>query len=146
MRPPLLFFAAGDPKGQPRLRARALGKFAQVYNPKTADDWKLIIRHEAQKHWDGIPFDGPLAVNLTFYFDRPKAHFRANGALKPNAPLWHTHKPDRDNSDKAVLDALSQLGLWRDDCQVCDGRIKKCYRSADGVPGVMVVVKEAFYD
>ena len=51
----------------------------------------------------------------------------ANGELKPNAPKWHTDKPDRDNADKAVLDALTNLGLWGDDKQVCDGRIRKFY-------------------
>src|ERR1017187_2050534 len=110
MRPPLIFFAAALPKAQPRSKARAFGKFAQVYNPKAADEWKMIVRNEAEKAW-GIPpcrpWEGPLRVDLTFYFPRPKAHFRSNGELKPNAPRWHTGKPDRDNSDKAVLDALT---------------------------------------
>ena len=78
------------------------------------------------------PWSGPLCVDFTFYFPRPKNHFRSNGELKPSAPMWHTAKPDRDNADKSVLDALTNLGIWGDDKQVCDGRIRKLY--AGGMP------------
>lgn len=145
MRTPLLFFAAGLPKAQPRAKARAMGKFAQVYNPKTADDWKMIVRNEARRAWEASgntsPWEGPLCVNLTFYFPRPKSHFRSNGELKPNAPKWHTSAPDRDNITKAHDDAITNLGLWGDDRQVCDGRIRKLY--ADKTPGCLIEIKEA---
>ena len=150
MRPALTFFVAGLPKAQPRAKARAFGKFAQVYNPKTADDWKMIVRAESQKAWresgDLNKFEGPLCVNLTFYFPRPKGHYRSNGELKPTAPKWHTAKPDRDNSDKAILDTLTNLGIWQDDKQVCDGRIRKLYAVGVGLvntPGCFIEIKEA---
>ena len=145
MRPPLEFFVAGLPKAQPRAKARAFAGHAQTYNPKDADDWKMIVRNEAQKAW-GIPpcrpWEGPLRVDLTFYFPRPKSHFRSNGLLKPTAPKWHTGKPDRDNSDKAVLDALTNLGIWGDDKQACDGRIQKLYADSSG-PGCLIRISEA---
>jgi crossover junction endodeoxyribonuclease RusA len=144
MRPPLEFFCVGLPKPQPRAKARAFGKFAQVYNPKTSDDWKMIVRNEARAAWEQsgneTPWEGPLRVDLTFCFPRPKSHFRANGELKPNAPTWHTTKPDRDNSDKAVLDALTNLGIWHDDKQVCDGRIVKQYWTS---PGCKIRISQA---
>jgi Holliday junction resolvase RusA-like endonuclease len=145
MREPLKFFVAGLPKGQPRLKARQQAKFIQMYTPGDADDWKSIVRLEAGKAWraNGYPnqFVGPVCVNLTFYFPRPQAHYRANGLLKPNAPRWHVTKPDRDNSDKAVLDALTNLCIWTDDMQVCDGRIMKLY--ADNMYGCLIEIKEA---
>lgn len=159
MRPPLEFFCAGNPAGQPRVKATAFGGHARVYTPTTvkssdglrhehpATSWKMIVRNEAQKAWysaDGIHMSwvGPLRVDLTFFFPRPKSHFRSNGELKPNAPVWHTGKPDRDNSDKAVLDALTDLGIWGDDKQVCDGRIQKRYASAIGAPGCKIRISE----
>lgn len=148
MRTPLIFFAAGLPKAQPRAKARSMGKFAQVYNPKTADDWKMIVRNEARRAWEASgntsPWEGPLCVNLTFYFPRPKSHFRSNGELKPNAPKWHTSAPDRDNITKAHDDAITNLGLWGDDRQVCDGHIRKLY--ADRTPGCLIEIKEAIYE
>ena len=147
MRQPLNFHVAGLPKAQPRAKARAFGKFAQVYNPKTADDWKMIVRHEAKRAWmqsgNQNPWEGALRVDLAFYFPRPKNHFRSNGELKPTAPRWHTSKPDRDNSDKSVLDALTNLGIWRDDKQVSDGRIQKKYATENGFVGCVIGISEA---
>lgn len=146
MRPPLEFFVVGFPKPQPRMRARAFAGHAQTYNPNTADDWKMIVRNEAFRAWrqsgNSNGWEGPLRVDLTFYFPRPKSHFRANGELKPGASIWHTTKPDRDNSDKAVLDTLSNLGIWQDDKQVCDGRIQKRYCDG-GKPGCWIKIQEA---
>jgi len=142
MRQPLTFFVAGVPTAQPRAKARAFGGFAQVYNPKTADHWKQSVRNAALEVWPTFePWQGPLRVDLTFYFPRPKAHFRSNGAKKDAAPRWHTSKPDRDNLDKAVLDALTNLAIWADDKQVCCGQIKKLY--ADNSPGCEVTIAEA---
>lgn len=134
MRPPLSFFVAGLPIASPRARACKRGAFVSVFMPADADNWKMIVRNEARRAWHASevgfiarPWQGPLCVNLTFYFPRPKGHFNSKGMLKQNAPGWHTSKPDRDNADKAVLDALTNLGIWGDDKQVCDGRIKKIY-------------------
>jgi Holliday junction resolvase RusA-like endonuclease len=151
MRTPLKFFAIGIPKAQPRAKSCRFGKFSRVYNPAGKhDDWKMIVRAETQKAWrasgDLTPWQGPLCVNLTFYFPRPKNHFRSNGELKPNAPKWHTSKPDRDNSDKAILDTLTNLGVWGDDKQVCDGRIRKFYTYSGGPCGCEITIQEAAND
>lgn len=150
MRPPLSFFVAGLPRKSPRPRGRMQRGFVQTYVPHDADDWKTIVRVEARKAWEAAdagfivrPWEGPLCVSLTFYFPRPKSHFRVNGELKPNAPIWHTSTPDRDNLDKAVLDALTNLCIWGDDNQVCDGRIKKLYVTTGGHMGCQVEIKEA---
>ena len=161
MRPPLLFFVAGNPAGQPRIKARFTGKFTQIYTPSTivkdgfrrehpATTWKEQIRDAAREQiksalvW--VQWSGPLRVDLTFYLPRPKSHFRSNGELKPTAPKWHTAKPDRDNCDKLVLDTLTNLGFWADDKQVCDGRIRKLYAPFPANPhaptGCLIEIKE----
>jgi hypothetical protein len=86
---------------------------------------------------------GPVRVDLCFYFARPKSHFRTGkfaGVLRDDAPKWHTTKPDRDNLEKAVLDALTQVGgFWQDDSQVCAGSVTKRY----GIPcGMLVSIKD----
>lgn len=53
--------------------------------------------------------------------------------------IRHIKKPDRDNLDKAVLDALTGI-FWIDDCQVCDGRIRKRIASGDESEGVFVSI------
>jgi Holliday junction resolvase RusA-like endonuclease len=141
------FDVYGIPKAQPRPRAfaRKMGNkyVARVFEAGTAEEWKSLIAAAAKPHTPPTPILGPVCVDLTFFFPRPKSHFRTGknaGALRDDAPLWHTGKPDRDNLEKAVLDALTQLGgFWRDDSQVCDGRVVKYYRSE---PGVMVRIGE----
>jgi Holliday junction resolvase RusA-like endonuclease len=140
MRPSTSFFVTGHPKSQPRARARQFGK--GVYNPDTADGWKACIRAD----WKALQqpaWEGPLKVSLTFYFARPAAHYGTGKNalnLKPTAPLWHTKKPDRDNLDKAVMDALTNAGAWADDCQVCAGSIRKVWGP---LPGVRISISEA---
>lgn len=51
-------------------------------------------------------------------------------------------KRDRDgDGDKAVLDALTDLGMWKDDGQVFAGEILKFYHAKNAAPGCHVVIK-----
>lgn len=132
--PDLSFFVVGHPEPQPRPRACKRGRRVGVYNPTSADEWKARIIRAARASWDGQPFDGPVACELTFGFQRPKSHARMKAP-----PCWHTSKPDRDNLEKAVLDALTTAGVWGDDAQVAAGSIEK--RWSDDLPGVSVCIK-----
>lgn len=125
----LSFWVTGNPVGQPRARH---GK-GRTYDNGAADQWKLRVKEHALIAWDGMPFIGPLRVSLQFHFKRPASHYRRKGGFKPSAPVrWHTQKPDRDNLDKAVLDALTDLHLWRDDCAVCAGSVEKFWAESPG--------------
>jgi Holliday junction resolvase RusA-like endonuclease len=109
-------FASGHPKGQPRPRAFNRNGRTAVYDPGTAEGWKGQVA-SACKALEGNQHDGPLQVELSFMMPRPKEHFLKRG-LRPNAPRWFTGKPDADNLAKAVLDALTQIGAWKDDSLV----------------------------
>lgn len=144
MNPPnsISFEVLGDPKGQPRPKAFAR-KFAngavmaRVYDPGTAEGWKGQIALAAKEHCPFPPLSGPLRVDIEFRMPRPKSHYKAQSTaarlagapllLKKPAPHWHTSKPDCDNASKAVLDALTTLGFWVDDSQVCIHNVIKIY-------------------
>jgi Holliday junction resolvase RusA-like endonuclease len=141
----LKFRAVGRPVGQPRTRSTIRrgkgGKvFSGVYDPGTADDWKTIIRNAATAAWDRVPFTGPTSIIATVIFARPKSHLKRNGDVKENAPIWHIGKPDRDNIDKALLDALVDAGILADDKQVCSGGIFKVYVAPGEFPGIEVEI------
>lgn len=76
-----------------------------------------------QKHKDE-PITGPIKVNLTFYMPMPESWSGVKKRRMEGAP--HTTKPDRDNLEKGVCDALNKI-VWKDDGQVCDGRTRKFY-------------------
>lgn len=134
---PLEFIAFGIPKGQPRARACIRGKHAGMYDPGTADEWKKTVKAAALKVWDGKPFDVPLRVDISFQMPRPKSHYK-RGDLRDDAPTWFTSKPDRDNLDKAVLDALTDAGILLDDRLACCGYITKTY--ANELPCAVVSI------
>ena len=130
------FRVAGDPKPQPRPRAFSRGGSARVYDPGTAEGWKGAIALAARDSLPATPLQGPIRVNATLMFRRPKAHYIAGKperGLRPEAPVYHTSKPDRDNCEKALLDCLTQLRMWLDDGQVCGGEVVKVYSSTPGV-------------
>lgn len=133
------FFCSGTPKGQPRPKAfaRRFGDkwMARVYDSGTAEFWKSQIAVAGKPVTPARPLSGPVSVGLEFFFQRPKAQFgtgKKASELKPNAPEFCSTKPDADNAAKAVLDALTCLGFWVDDAQVCNLRITKRYANPPG--------------
>ena len=128
----LQFLVVGHPKAQPRVKAFKRGNHAGVYDPGTADGWKLAVGATARIHWNRVQFLGPLRLVLGFFMPRPKAHFNRHGDVKPTAPVWHESKPDTDNLAKAVMDALTQLQIWRDDSQVVQLEVSKAYGARAG--------------
>lgn len=115
------FYINGLPVAQPRAKATIRGKHAGVYTPKTADAWKACVIHAFRLHAGQKIHEGAIRLVLEFDLPRPKSHFGTGknaDKLKPDAPKWHTQKPDADNMAKAVMDALTSAGAWTDDAQV----------------------------
>ena len=141
------FFAPGIPKAQPRPRAfaRKMGNtfVARVYDAGTAENFKSQIALAGRPHIPLVPLQGPLSVTFHFFFPRLKAHFRSNGALKPDAPYWHTSKPDTENVIKAALDAMTILRFWSDDKQACKVEATKTYSDRPGVEIIVEPLSEA---
>jgi len=121
------FITYGTPKGQPRPRAFAMHGKVRVYDPATAEGWKSAVAEAARPFLPPSPFEGPVEVELGFMFARPASHLRVDGSLRPSARVHHLGKPDLDNLAKAVLDALTALGFWRDDAQVIRLLVTKAY-------------------
>ena len=131
-------FVHGEPKAQPRAKATSFGGGrARVYDLGTANGWKNLIAQALKDH-AGKAITDALQVELTFYFRRPSSHFGTGSnktKLKDSAPVFHTKKPDIDNLEKAVYDALSEkigIGLWKDDAQIVKSIPEKRY--ADSTP------------
>lgn len=142
------FFAEGEPKGQPRARACIRGRHAGVYDPGTADAWKKQVKAAALRYVESSDkLLGPVEVRLSFFMPRPKAHWVIRGGNRSNtlsteAPIFHTSKPDCDNLAKAVLDALTDCGMWNDDNQVFSIHINKQYSNNRGFSGCEIRIKE----
>ena len=142
MQSPIQFVVPAIPVAQPRQRHRVIssgGKsFASNYTPKSdpVNAFKASVQHSVSQVFTGAPLQGPISMDVVFVFPRPKSVPKRLGSGR----LWHTVKPDRDNLEKAVNDALNGL-LYRDDSQICAGSISKYRAAADEAPHVEITVR-----
>jgi Holliday junction resolvase RusA-like endonuclease len=137
------FFVPGVPKPGGSKRAffnKKTGRAIVVDDCKRNKDWRASVTLAAYEAMNGRQlFPGPLAIEFRFYMPRPKKHYRANGQLKPDAPKYHTHKPDATKLTRSTEDALTGT-LWRDDAEIAMQLIYKLYDQGQGC-GCSVVVK-----
>ncbi len=132
------------PVAQPRQRHRAFQVDGQTrvsnYTPTRhpVNAFKSALQDALKRAYGGAPLDGPLLLNVLFLMPRPKAMVWKK---RPMPRAFHDVKPDLDNLEKALKDALKGLA-WRDDSQVADVIKRKRYAAGDEAPGVEVTIDE----
>lgn len=105
----LSFVVLGEPRPKGSFRAFAAGVIAND-NPNTTT-WQSAVAGAAKVAMGcSAPIEGPVALQLRFYLQRPRT--RRN----PEA----TSKPDLDKLVRAAMDGLTQAALYRDDSQVTE--------------------------
>ena len=109
-------------------------------NPKALKPWREAVRSTALaaagEGW--VPIDGPVRLVMLFALPRP---------TKPSRrwPIG-ANSGDVDKLARAVMDALTDAGVWTDDARVTDLRVVKDYPGepvAQSTPGVLVRVWRA---
>lgn len=129
------FFVAGTPVPQGSKNAYVRGGRAVLVdaNPRLKA-WRAAVRSAAEEAiaedgWETL--DEPCKVHLGFIMPSPKR------------PRWGLPavKPDIDKLTRAVFDALTDAGVWRDDSRVVSMNVTKRYAgSVAWCPGVWVEV------
>lgn len=130
------FFVEGTPVPQGSKNAYVRGGRAVLVdaNPRLKA-WRAVVRAAAEAAvedagWETL--DEPCRVSLGFTMPRPQR------------PRWDVPavKPDLDKLTRAVFDALTDAGVWKDDSRVVSMEVAKKYEDEDGaVPGVWVEVE-----
>jgi len=124
-----------------RLHPLPNGKTAARY-PAAVYQWRAQVQQAVAEQMSD-PFPGPVEVRLGFSLPRPQSHYgtgRNAGRIKASAPTWPAQMPDLDKLVRAVLDACTDAGLWRDDSQVCALQAAKLYTPTN--PGVHITITE----
>jgi Holliday junction resolvase RusA-like endonuclease len=128
------FFVAGVPVPQGSKTAYVVGKRAVLTdaNKTVLKPWRAEVTRVARASWADRArlVDVAVQVVATFVFERPKS-------VKRPVP---SVKPDVDKLARALLDGVTDAGVWKDDSQVTDLRVEKVYGAA---PGVHVVISRA---
>ena len=136
------------PVAMPRQRFRTVNtanrSFVQNYTPvkHPVQDFKATIRLAFAAAYQGSPLSGPLRCDLVFVMPRPQSMVWKTRKMPRD---FHAKKPDRDNLDKAVMDALKGLA-WNDDAQICQGSIEKWIAGGDEQPHVSIRIRELIDD
>lgn len=71
------------------------------------------------------PFEGPVILTVVFSVTPP-------AKVPKDRRGWPSVRPDKDKMERAVCDALTTAGVWKDDDQVCCSLSLKVY--AGGPP------------
>jgi Holliday junction resolvase RusA-like endonuclease len=134
-----------DPQGEARGRATAIGGHARIYTPAKTRAYRAYVAALAEPYRPAERLSGALSVEIVAMFKRPaymRRRSKRTGELLggwPEHPFPKTSKPDIDNVEKAILDALKMW--WGDDAQVSDQRTRKRWASADGCGSVQVTIR-----
>lgn len=132
--PSIEFHVRGLPAPDPRARK---GRGGHWYKPDTVKAWKAAIATFAARHMPSEPWVGPVKFESTLGLLRP------DYMTGPGWPTGVMHADNRgsgdsDNLAKVIMDVLTRLGLWVDDCQVVSETCRKFYVEIGGEPGAWV--------
>jgi Holliday junction resolvase RusA-like endonuclease len=134
------FTVEGEPRGKQRPR----------FNPKTGRkphtpgetvayerliQWEYLRQCKNYRFPDGVP----LRLDIVAYYGIPKSESKKKQEAMAKGLLRPTKKPDYDNVQKIVGDALNQVA-YKDDSQIVDSRVQKFWSYT---PKIFVTIQEA---
>lgn len=128
----LSFFVPGKAAAQGS--KRHVGRGVMVEMSKDLPAWRTAVANAARTaHQGRPPIDGPVAVALTVYVQRPKA---TRFKTYPAGPK------DLDKQQRAVGDALTASGVIRDDARIVHWDAWKRWATEDTPPGAHITITE----
>lgn len=125
----------GTAVGQGRPRFCARGKFVRAYDPKKSADAKQLIRALATQKvqemgWNMLGPKVPVKIEIDEYRQIPGSLRAYEKGAAYGGYIVPLGKPDCDNVEKLIMDALSGL-VYCDDKQVFDLHYRRHYCDED---------------
>ena len=137
----ITFTVYGEPQGKGRPKFTLTG---HAYTPERTKTYEAEIVAAFRREFpDFVRWEKgvPLRVRIKAVYGIPRSDSGLTAARKASGEIRPTKKPDADNVEKIVLDAINGIA-WRDDAQVVDLRTTKVYGA---VPRVEVEIDEIRY-
>ncbi len=137
----ITFTVLGEPNGKGRPCFARRGNYVSTYTPEKTVLYENLIKTEyrlqvgVKKFPKGVPLDMRIKVFLSI----PASASKKNQILMEAGELRPTKKPDNDNVEKVIADALNGIA-FHDDAQIVDNQTRKFYSYT---PRVEVILQEA---
>lgn len=113
------------------LKSKSGKMFVGKMSNSKATKWKKEFIAKCLSHRPEKPYDFPLEVTIGFEYDYLKKH----SASERKQILPKETRPDLDNLEKMVLDALVEAGFMVDDSLVA---IKHSHKLFTGCPSITI--------
>ena len=119
-----------------------LGVAVSDANPN-ARGWKERVALVASECMKGqAPWTGPLTLEISVHFLRPKSHLKKSGEVRDAAPRFPDSRPDITKLVRAIEDALNGI-VWVDDAQIVMQTATKTYAPVESVAIIVEKVADA---
>lgn len=136
----VFFVIEGDPRGKERPRTTFKGG-TRTYTPQMTVIYENLVKLMYREACGAFKFgdDDPIDLRIFAYYSIPKSASKKKRELMLAGKIRPTKKPDVDNIEKIVADALNQFA-YKDDSQIVDTMVRKFY---DEKPRVEVMIRVA---
>lgn len=102
-----------------------------LYEPAELKAARAKLEAHLAKHIPEKKYTGAIRVMVKWLFPIPEGSKHYDGE-------WKTTKPDLDNASKLLMDVMTHLSFWSDDCLVASLVVEKFYSK---IPGIYVCIK-----
>ena len=137
------FVIPGPAVGKGRPRIGKVGAFARLYTPEKTVSYESLVAAQAYAAMFGQPLlEGAVDVRMLIVCQVPASWSQRKQAEALAGRVFPTSKPDIDNVEKAIFDAMNGV-VWKDDVQVVDVIKSKRYGAAPRVE-VTVIAASAW--
>lgn len=135
----LRVFVAGNPA--PQGSKRYVGRGISIETCKRLPEWRADIRNALLTDL-GEPRmtfgNAPVSLNVEAILPRPKSAGKTKRVPAAKRPDW-------DKLSRAIGDAITSAGVWLDDAQVVDGRLRKRIAAFGETPGCFIEIADCDY-
>ncbi len=132
----ITFFVPGQPQGKGRAKAgRGAGGHVRMYTPGKTVAYEGLVALAASQAMSRKSLDaflGPVFLCMDIGLKVPASWSKVKREIALAGGLLPTTKPDIDNTEKIVADALNGV-VWGDDTQVVLVAKRKRYAATPGV-------------
>lgn len=99
------------------------------YEPDEVKAARIKLQAHLGKHVPEEKYTGPVRMMTKWLFPVTGKH---------KDKEYRITKPDTDNLQKMLKDVMTDLGYWKDDCQVCSEIVEKFWAE---IPGIYIVIE-----